>query len=817
MDPFDLRQWKGFEAAGGDLGAEAWVEAIEIDSRRIGGGRTLFVALKGSVNDGHDYVGHAAKLGARFALVRKGFLEPRHGMKLLCVDDPLRAFQEIVAEYRAGMKCHVVAVTGSFGKTMVKDLLFDLVSSDKRAVCSPESFNSQIGVALSLLRIRKEHEVAIIEAAVSKKGEMASLMRMIQPESALLTPIGKKHSVGPCEIVQEEFIKLLLSPSLTGWKLAPKEVTLSSFLHWNEACEGLPHARKLGESFGTPEYEIEFPDKSVTQGKIQSGFSYFIDLLNMATKGAWLLGASKEAIIEALSHYTPDPWRTEIWRSPLGATFINDTYSSDPQSLDNSLKHFLHTPSDSRKIVFFGGFKKGSEKDLKRAKEAFSKEKIDRLYLYGQQHVALKAELGGISFPTYREALAAYQNELNERDFVLIKGSKKEPLETLTEVFNDSICTNQCIINFAAMKANIDQIRSRLPPHNRLMVMVKALAYGTDETRVARFLASCGVDILGVSYVDEGANLRRAGLTQSLFVISAAPFEVAKVVKWGLEVGASEAHFLEALEAEATHEKKVVKVHLHVDTGMGRFGCRPEEALLLAKQIDKSPFLKLEGVMTHFACADDPAQDAFTLRQAATLEQVIRQIEGAGIAIPWKHAANSAGAARFTFPAFNMVRIGLAAYGLYASTATEKALELRLAVSLTSRIVGINVCKTGESISYGRTYKVEKGEERIAVLPIGYFDGLHRAYSGKGHVMIRGKKAMMVGNICMDFMMVDVTHISEARVGDPVLVFGEDDYGNYLSPEELAQQGGSIIYELITCLGPRIQRIFVNEESQTVR
>jgi alanine racemase/UDP-N-acetylmuramoyl-tripeptide--D-alanyl-D-alanine ligase len=246
---------------------------------------------------------------------------------------------------------------------------------------------------------------------------------------------------------------------------------------------------------------------------------------------------------------------------------------------------------------------------------------------------------------------------------------------------------------------------------------------------------------------------------------------------------------------------------------MSRFGCRPEKALELAQTISSYPWLYLEGIMTHFACADNPLEDPFTLSQAAQFKQMIQLIENQGIVIPWKHAANSSGAIRFDFPEFNMIRVGLAVYGLYSSAATKQALELRLAVSLVSRIVGINECKKGETISYGRHYTVTQECQKIAVLPIGYFDGLHRNYSGKGYVMIRSHKAPMVGKICMDFMMVDVTNIPHVSVGDPVLIFGEDEYGHYIAPEDLATLGDSIVYELITCLGPRIQRIFVHEET----
>jgi len=406
---------------------------------------------------------------------------------------------------------------------------------------------------------------------------------------------------------------------------------------------------------------------------------------------------------------------------------------------------------------------------------------------------------------------------LKQDDVVLIKGERKESLDTITETFNDSLCNNQCIINLAAIKSNIDTLRNKLPAETRIMIMVKALAYGTDDIRISKFLESCSVDILGVSYVDEGVALKRAGVNQNIFVINAAIYEANKVVKWGLEVGISDKLLLEAVACEAAKLNKCIKIHLHVNTGMGRFGCRPEEALSLAKWIIDCPFLKLVGIMTHFACADNPNDDGFTLNQASIFNTLIAELDSHGISIPWKHAANSSAAMRFEFPEYNMVRIGLAVFGLYSSEATKKAMELRLALSLISRIVGINDCKEGETISYGRTYRVERDQQRIAVLPIGYFDGLHRTYSGKSHVIIRGQKAPMVGKICMDYMMVDVTDIPNAIVGDTVLIFGEDEYGYYLSPEDLALKGESIVYELVTCLGPRIQRIFVHEEAHHLR
>ncbi len=838
MDPFDLRQWAGFISAGGNPSHPAIIDQITIDSRRIDSNSALFVALLGSVYDGHKFVPQAAKTGARYAVVKKTWEvpQPLEPMTLLRVEDPLKAFQEIAYTYRRQTKAKVISISGSYGKTMVKDLLFTMVNASKCVVASPESFNSQIGVPLSLLTIKKEHEIAFIEAGISKKNEMDALAATIAPNCGILTHIGKKHSatLGELPEAATEMMKLFLKP--LEWVILPNDPLLEPHLNhlkaeshfWNKPISHLPHARSLTKEHSSKmPYQVDFPDGSHYSGQTTEGFYYFLDLINITVKAAWLLGISADEICKVLRHYQPEPMRTEIWKSPIGTTFINDVYCSDPQSVDQALKHFEQT-SQGRKVFVFGGMrgkKQHLEHDYHHVGQAIQRSKIDWLMLVGDHpfaslvdEVRTHAPNAEISLcPTYQDAINLMRARIKGDDNVLIKGEKKEPLDVLTEAFNDSVCNNQCIINLAAIQANIETLRHKLKKGTRMMVMVKALAYGTDEVRMAKFLITCGVDILGVSYVDEGVALKRAGVKQSIFVINAAMYEAAKVVKWGLEIGVSDKGLIEALAAEASRQNKKIKVHLHIDTGMSRFGCRPEKASELAHFIIDCPSLQLEGIMTHFSSADNPQDDPFTLHQAEVFDQLIQEVQLRGIFIPWKHAANSAAAMRFEFPNYNMVRIGLAAYGLYVSEAARQKLELRLALSLISRIVGINICKAGETISYGRSYVVQQETQRFAVLPIGYFDGLHRNYSGKGHVIIHGQKAPMVGKICMDFMMVDVTSIPNASVGDSVLIFGEDEHGQYLSPEDLAMRGDSIVYELITCLGPRIQRIFVHEEAHKIR
>lgn len=828
MDPFDLRLWEGFKKAGGSLETPAIVDQIVIDSRRVSSPHSLFVALPGKRVNGHDFVQQAAFANCKYALVKHDFLANHLGsLTLLRVDDPLAALQEIAATYRTKLQCSVIAIAGSFGKTMVKDLLHSLLSTSQNVFSSPESFNSQIGVPLSLLSIRQTHEVAILEAAISEKGEMRRLEQMIRPQGGLITPIGDKHlaTLGSIDHSTSEIASLFFRSS---WIFFPDTTHLPGYLtnhhyFWNVPHPEFPHVITFKEK-ATHTYLISFPDGTSFKGKIHSGFAYFANLLNMAIKIAWKLGVSKHNICSVLANYQIEPTKIEIWTSQNHVTVINHTYSSDPQSIDQALR-LLHA-SPARRVFLFGGFRGNhlSANYLRVAKSlAFTK--LDILGLYGNYPFHELIEEVKISSPnalllqapSYREALQALKPFLRSKDTLLIKGAHKESFDLILDEFHESPPNSLCTINLAAIENNIQAIRSKLPIGTRMMVMVKASAYGTHPSRMATTLKNSGIDILGVSFVDEAIDLYQAGAEQSIFVLNATPQESNKVVKWGLEVGVSDLAFIDALEKTAIEAGKKVKVHLHIDTGMGRFGCRPEEALGLAKRIKNSSHIHLEGIFTHFTSSDDPKDDPFTFQQIEIFDKVIQSLEKNKIYIPWRHIANSGAALRLHLPQYNMVRVGLAIYGLYPSKAVQASLNLKLATSLTSRIVGINHCKKGDSISYGRTYIVKEDEQKIAIIPLGYFDGLHRHYSGKAYVLIHGEKAPMVGKICMDYMMVDITKIPYASVGDPVLIFGEDEYGHFLPPEDLAIKGNSIMHELITCLGPRVQRIFIFEESKQHR
>ncbi len=805
------------------------VDQITIDSRRIISKNSLFVALTGSNFDGHAFVRAAFRSGAKACLVRKDFNGPEvpSDKILIRVDDPLTTLQEMAAAYRRQMSAVVIAVTGSFGKTMLKDLMSKLFEAHSSTFVSPESFNSQIGVALSLLKIQSQHKLAVIEAGISEPGEMDRLLQMIQPDHAVLTNLSRTTCASA---LAEEKIKLLKAVGKGKWTLAPHEISsllehVPGVIYWDKPTENMPKIEHTRHG----NFTVSFATGEHTNFCVHDAHAYVFDLMKMAITSAHLLEIAPSAIIKGLQSYVPEPMRIEVFKSQSGTTFINDTYSADPMSCDIALRQMeMLEDSENRlagkKIFLFGGLRSANEpleNDMARLAHAIAKHKVHLVVISHPESASHLVSHLTLASPNtevvvckdVKSALEAAKKHFSRNDVVLIKGANKIPIAELIRQVEESPPNNQVIINLAVIQSNIAEIRSKLSRDTRIMVMVKALAYGTDDVRIAKFLKTCQIDILGVSYVDEGVQMRQAGIKEHIFVLNAAVCEAAKAVKWDLEVGVSEPKLISALQTAAQDQQKKIKVHLHVDTGMSRLGCRIDEVLGLAKEIISCPNLIFEGVFTHFACADDPTQDAFTNAQANLLQNAIDTLEEAGYSPRWRHACNSSATLRFGFSSFNMVRLGLAAYGLHSSDACRQAHELRPAISLISRIVGINELQKGDTISYGRDYKVENDRARIAVLPIGYFDGLHRNYSGKGYVAIHGKRAKMVGRICMDYMMVDITDIPEASIGDQALLFGEDDNGDYIAPEELATLGGSIVHELMTCLGPRIRRFFIYDES----
>ncbi len=374
---------------------------------------------------------------------------------------------------------------------------------------------------------------------------------------------------------------------------------------------------------------------------------------------------------------------------------------------------------------------------------------------------------------------------------------------------------NRLIVDLSAIGKNVERLKQYLPPRMRMMAILKANAYGTNYAVLGNYLKEAGIDIVGAANLIEALFFKKIGIQQEIFILHTYPPEAAWVVENGFVVAVDDADLIEALQTEAKKQQKILKVHLKVETGMGRFGCTPKEAVELSSMIKQSDHLFLEGLSTHFSCADREEKEDFTYEQYTAFCKVLRLLRNEGIDPIYRHAANSSGAIRFDLPECNMVRIGLALYGIEPDQRSKELVALEPCLSLLSRIVKISTYEKGHPIGYGSTYMVQRDKEKIAVIPIGYFDGIHQQYR-EASFLIHGKKAPIVGKICMDYIMCDVTDIPEAKMGDEVLIFGKDSYGNEISPQFFADLGGCDVRQFICCLGPRIKRVLRSERRPVV-
>ncbi len=839
MEPFDLREWPRFACSGGDLTQPAIIDEVAIHSEAVASKRSLFVALKGARVDGHAFLEAAAARGASFALVDREVAThkrpPPPSLTYLLVDDPLEALQEIARLYRDAINPVVVGITGSFGKTMCKDLLSALLCKERSLIASPESFNSQLGVALSLFRLRRGDEIALIEMGVSKQGEMERLVRTASPSHALVTSIGAAHldSIGGLAAIAAEKGALVEGLPEGGWALLPSNEPLLKRVQGRSGRnlladhphQDLPHLTELVRSPKGVRYTITFPNALPLSGEFAHPFLHQYTLWNIALKAAYLLGATREMIGEALLSYRPEPMRCEVWTSPLGTTFVNDCYAADPLSIEKSLRLFAKLPRERRRVFVFGGLSslsRGREGAMARLNAAIKEAAIDVLLLTEaaasmsmeplRQELTRSAPKLEIHLCPTRAAVVERLRALQQRGtVVLIKGAARELLEAISGDLAEGIGRSRLTLHLDAVRHNLEALLRHTGEGAQAMPMLKASAYGTSSVGLAHTLAYFGHKIFGLAHLQEAIELRLAGVSADLFVLHAAKGELSQVVDWDLQVAVSDRTTLLDLATIALQRGKIVSVHLHIDTGMRRFGVRPSDALELAKEIAANPSLRLVGALSHLTSAEDPSQDSVTKGQIDLFLKTCHDLKEKGISLQLLHIANSAGAMRFAIPECNLIRPGLALFGLYPSSATTGSVELKAALSLTSHLAAIHDLSEGERVSYGGTYEVSATAERIGIVPLGYFDGIHKSFGNGAYLLVHGKRAPIVGAICMDYLMISLASIPEAEVGDTVHLFGQDEYGCTLRAEEFARLGSSTPHQLITCLGPRIQRLLVYE------
>jgi alanine racemase len=837
------------------------VEAIGIDSRRLRRG-SLFVALPGRQADGHAFLDEAFANGAVAALVQAEAAPPAAPARgpTIAVASPLAALQRLAAWYRRAHLGRVVAVTGSNGKTIVKDALYAQLVGSFAAAASPGSFNSQLGVPLSVLAAPPGTAVAVFEAGISVPGEMAALRDILAPDCGILTNVGLAHIAafsGRRQLARE---KLALFAGMTppgtsafagaagaaaagagtggGWLLLPESDPLVAEEAARLPCRlvrfpsdpELPRlvARHPDGAEGLAErLEIRFPSGRHHEVRVRTRSAEIVEDVLLAIGAAHLLGVPEERIAASLRDYAPPPTRLEVWHSPSGVTLVNDLVSADPISVRAALR----TTSElgrkgGRKVFVFGGMRElGTHAAAEYATvgELAGEYRFDTLLL-------VAAGSGGGQLAATRDAyLAAHpagqavtladvdavrlrlRGLLAPGDTLLLKGPRHSGIAVAALDLMDAMAPNRLIVDLGAVAGNVASFRRACGPHTRVMAMVKALAYGSDLVRLSSWLSEAGVDHLGVSTADEGIELRRAGIQLPILVTLPTPEESEKLARFDLLPAVYSFALVEPLAAAvraALPPGRALSVHLKVDTGMHRVGVAPEEAVPLARAASATGVLRPTGLMTHLASADDPAADADTRRQLALFDQARAELARAGYGDLLCHAAATAAAARFPEARYDMVRLGLGLYGIYPSAAVEAAIRLQLAVTLLSRIAEVRTLARGDRVGYGGTYTVAAERLRVGVLPLGYHDGVPWSLSNRGAVLVDGRRAPIVGRISMDSLVIDLAAAPGAAAGSEALLFGVH-HGAVLRPEEVAAQAGTIPYELLARLGPRIQRVHV--------
>ena len=797
------------------------VEVLLTDSRQLYFPEAgIFFAIRGVHHDGHDFLGTVYGEGVRnFVVSRPVELERFSGANILLVPDTLLALQQLAAFHRAQFDVQVLGITGSNGKTIVKEWLFQMLQGDYQVVRSPRSFNSQVGVPLSVWQLQPRHEIALFEAGISRMGEMELLERIIRPDIGLFTNLGEAHNEGFPDMGAKLREKLLLF----------KNAETILYCRDDEAVDR--EIRALGKRCFTWSRQYDAADlqigairqagrftliEGVFQGQACSVRIPFHDnasIENAIHCWAFLLfmGVAQDQAARRMEQLEPVAMRLELKEGLNQCLIINDAYNFDFTSLNQAL-HFLERQAqDLQRTVIISDMLQGGESPdatYERIARMLSEKNVGRVIGVGVQARRLIDWLPFAVRQQYFANTAALLSALPALDFhreaILIKGARLFGLEQVAEQLARQAHQTTLEIHLDALAHNLRVYQRLLAPGVRTMAMVKAAAYGSGSREVARLLEFHRADYLCVAYGDEGADLRRAGIQLPILVLNPEPASFEQLLRYRLEPKVYSMEQLQSLVGYLQRHGGSLPLHLSVDSGMHRLGFDAHELPDLLEFLQGHPELEVRSIFSHLAASEDHRHDAFTHEQYRRFEAAYEQIVQVLGYRPLRHLLNSSGICRFPQYQMDMVRLGIGLYGIDASWEIQE--KLRVVLYLKATISQIKILEPGESIGYGRLAKVEK-PMRIATISIGYADGLPRsAGQGMYSVVIRGKKAAIQGAVCMDMCMVDVTAIPDARAGDVVYIFGEDP-----RVDMLADVARTIPYEILTGISARVKRVYIQE------
>ena len=802
---------------------QATVTELGFDSRQIRKPKeTLFFAFKTDRNDGHRYIPELLERGVRHFVVTemtdalwKHFDEVGE-CNVFSVDDPLAALQTVATAHRLRFQMPIVGITGSNGKTIVKEWLAQLLAEDRHVTCNPDSYNSQIGVPLSVWRLDGQTEVAVFEAGISRPEEMQRLADVIRPTHGILTNIGMAHSRYFLNNRQKtiEKMKLFQTADVLVYHDDNEEVNailaLPEYAHLHVASWGSPRAlypvggRRVEHNrtivaVGGYDYHIPFLDAA----SLENATHCIVMLLE--------LGLEPATIDQRLQKLSRVSMRTEILEGIKHTVLINDTYSLDINSLRAALDFMDTQVQMPRKTLVISDFEQVEEmgdEEYRDINALLHKHNIETLMAVGHDfchHIHCFDCPTVFSYPDTATLLSQLPDMDLSYQSILIKGARNFRFEEVVSQLQHKTHLTILNVSLPALVHNMEYYRAFLKPETKMVAMVKAHSYGLGDAELVNELVYRNIDYLAVAYTDEGVRLRKRHIQTPVIVLGAEAHSFDVMVGHNLEPEIFNFYYLSELENVLKKHPQIQQFNIHIklDTGMHRLGFDESDLERLVEVVKSNPQLRIASVFSHLAAAEDPAEDNFTLGQIRHFERMAGRIRAAFGYPIMRHILNSAGIVRFPQYQFEMVRLGIGLYGF--SGVSEVQDGLQNVATLKTVVTQVKRIPAGETIGYNRSYKLAR-DTQVAIIPIGYADGYPRELAnGVGRVLVQGQKVPVIGKVCMDMCMLDVTGLA-VHEGDEVIVYGE---GN--TAADMADAAGLISYELLTRLSQRVPRVYVKE------
>jgi alanine racemase len=792
----------------------AIIDSISIDSRSLqNSSSTLYFALLGPNHDGHHYVAELLEQGVSNFVVTYIPSNLQGKANFLVVENTLQALQTFAAAYRSDFDFPVIGITGSNGKTIIKEWLNFLLSPDYNIIRSPKSYNSQVGVPLSVLGINEKHNLGIFEAGISTINEMENLQRIIKPTIGIFSNIGSAHDEGFHDAGEKIKEKLKLFSSVDVL-IMNKNRTIEAFLNpkiktftWSSddgkadvfvIAKESPDKTELKITFQKLCFTITIPFSD--QASIENALQCLMVML--------YLNYDQDIIQQRMLQLYPVEMRLKVKNGSNNTTIIDDSYSSDFQSLKIALD-FLESQKQFKKktLILSDIFQSGlvTEELYSQVSHLIVSNKINRVIVIGKTISGYKSKFPNcLAFESTEKFLAQIDTITFENETILVKGARHFSFEEIVSYLEEKTHETVLEINLNAISHNLNFYKSKLNPETKLMVMVKAFGYGNGGFEIAKLLSHHKVDYLGVAFADEGISLRTAGIDLPIMVMNPESTSFASIIQHQLE---PEMYSFKGLNAflKLAEQKKLKKfpIHIKLDTGMHRLGFEEENVAELISKLKDNPTVEVKSILSHLATSDDMNHLDFTLSQIQLFKKLASQICEELQIKPILHILNTSGISNFPQAQMDMVRLGIGLYGVSNDEEEQKLLEN--VGTLKSIISQIRTIQAGESVGYSRRFMADK-PTKIATIPIGYADGLARQWgNGVGYVVIKNKKAPIVGSICMDMLMVDCTDI-DCKEGAEVILFGANPTVSFM-----AKQLNTIAYEIMTSVSQRVKRVFYRE------